>query len=181
LIRHLFLYELGHLIFHRDDCSREPEELAYSKSRSNIHEKIANTFASYFLIPRHQLRGHKKLFRRFVPNFSDINWIKREFGVSASAFILALKDEGYIDQKNYGFLKKRLNEMGFEEKEPQPISPIKKNQRIKSTLKRLYLGEKVTTNKVAELLSLNDKEARLLVMTWAEENDGDRYTSLKVF
>lgn len=86
-----------------------------------------------------------------------------------------MKDEGYIDQKNYGFLKKRLNEMGFEEKEPHPLSPIKKNQRIKSTLKRLYLDEKVTTNKVAELLSLTDKEARLLVKTWAEENDGDRY------
>jgi Zn-dependent peptidase ImmA (M78 family) len=169
------LHELGHLIFHRDDYTREPGELAYSKSRSNINEKIAHTFASYFLIPRNHLRGYKKYFRGFVSNFSDIFRIKKEFGVSASALMLAIKDEGYIDQKNYGYLKKRLNEMGYEEKEPHPIPTIEKNEKMKSILRRLFLEEKVTTNKVAELLSLNDKEARLLVKAWAEEDYGDGY------
>lgn len=170
------LHELGHLIFHRDDYESEPEELTYSKSRSNINEKVANTFASYFLIPRHHLRGYKKFFRGFVPNFSNIYEIKKEFGASAIALMIALKDEGYIDQKNFGFLYNRLKQMGFEKTEPHPLSPIKKNKKLESILRRLYLDEKVTTNKVAELLLLTDKEARLLVKAWAEEDYGDQYS-----
>jgi Zn-dependent peptidase ImmA (M78 family) len=170
------LHELGHLIFHRDDYDSEPGELAYSKSRSNINEKVANTFASYFLIPRHQLRGYKRSFRGFVGNFSDIFEVKKEFGASAMALLIALKDEGYIDQKNFGFLFNKLKQTGFDKTEPHPVPPIKKNKKLESVLRRLYLDEKVTTNKVAELLLLNDKEARLLVKAWAEEYYGAQYS-----
>jgi len=133
------VHELGHLIFHRDDYGRQPEELSYSSSRRSINEKIANTFASYFLIPRNQLRGYKKYFRGFVNNFSEVYRVKKDFGVSASALMLALKDEGYMDQKNYGFLYKRLKEMGFGEIEPHPIMSIEKNLKLKSILRRLSL------------------------------------------
>ncbi len=169
------VHELGHLIFHRDDYGQEPEKLSYSNSRSSINEKIANTFASHFLIPRNQLRGYKKYFRGFVTNFTEIYRMKKDFGVSAFALLLALKDEGYMDQKNYGFLIKRLKELGFGEKEPHPIMPIEKNERMKSILRRLYLSDEITTNRVAEMLSLNDKEARLLVRAWADEDYGDQY------
>jgi len=167
------IHELGHLIFHREDYDREPGELAYSKSRNNINEKIVETFANYFLIPRNQLRGYKKLFRGYISNFSNIYEVKKEFGVSAQALLMALKGEGYIEQKVFGPLFGRLKKI---EGEPQPIDYIDKNKKLKSILRRLYLEDKVTTNKVAELLLLNDKEARLLVKAWAEEEDyGDQY------
>jgi Zn-dependent peptidase ImmA (M78 family) len=167
------IHELGHLIFHREDYEREPSELAYSKSRNNINEKIVETFASYFLIPRNQLRGYKKLFRGYISN-SNIYEVKKEFGVSAQALLMALKGAGYIEQKVFGPLFGRFKKM---EAEPQPIDYIEKNKKMTSILRRLYLEDKVTTNKVAELLLLNDKEARLLVKAWAEEEDyGDQYT-----
>lgn len=171
------VHELGHLIFHREDYDREPGELAYSKSRNNINEKVVDNFSSYFLIPRNQLRGYKKLFRGFISNFSNVYEVKKEFGVSAKALLMALKEEGYIEQKTFGALFNNLKRMGFDFKEPQPIKYIEKNKKMKSILRRLYLEDKVTTNKVAELLLLNDKEARLLVKAWAEEEDyGDQYT-----
>lgn len=170
------VHELGHLIFHREDYDREPRELAYSKSRNNINEKIVNTFASYFLIPRYQLRGYKRVFRGFISSFSNVFEVKKEFGVSAKALLMALKEEGYIEQKAFGALYNKLNKMGFADKEPQPIEHIEKNKKMKSILRRLYLEDKVTTNKVAELLLLSDKEARLLVKAWADEEDyGDQY------
>ncbi|KZZ83190.1 helix-turn-helix domain-containing protein [Bacillus sp. SJS] len=171
------VHELGHLIFHRDDYDCEPSELAYSKSRKNVNEKTADVFANYFLIPRHQLRSYKKYFRGFIGNFSNIFEIKKEFGVSVKALLVALLQEGYIEQKNFGFLfNSKLKQMGFDKTEPHPISHIKKNKKLESILRRLYLDEKVTSNKVAELLLLNDKEARLLVKAWAEEDYGDQYT-----
>ncbi|MFC0476696.1 helix-turn-helix domain-containing protein [Robertmurraya beringensis] len=171
------VHELGHLIFHREDYDREPGELAYSKSRNNINEKVVDNFSSYFLIPRNQLKGYKKLFRGFISNFSNVYEVKKEFGVSAKALLMALKEEGYIEQKTFGALFNNLKRMGFDFKEPQPIEYIEKNKKMKSILRRLYLEDKVTTNKVAELLLLNDKEARLLVKAWAEEEDyGDQYT-----
>jgi Zn-dependent peptidase ImmA (M78 family)/predicted transcriptional regulator len=169
------VHELGHLIFHRDDYTKKPDELAYSKSRRNVNEKIANTFASYFLIPRNQLRDYKKFFRGFVSSFSDINRIKKAFGVSASALMLALKEEGYIDQKNYGYLRKRLNELGFKETEPYPIDPIEKNERIKSILRRLYVERKISIDTVADLLLLNDRDLSSLKKSWDDENHGVNY------
>lgn len=171
------IHELGHLIFHREDYDREPGELTYSKTRNNINEKIVDKFAGYFLIPRNKLRGYKRLFRGFISNFNSVFEVKKEFGVSAKALLMALKEEGYIEQKTFGALFNKLKNSGFDHKEPQPIEPIEKNKKLKSILRRLYLEDKVTTNKVAELLSLNDKEARLLVKAWAEEEDyGDQYT-----
>jgi Zn-dependent peptidase ImmA (M78 family) len=168
------VHELGHLIFHRDDYSKEPGELAYTKSRKNINEKMANTFASYFLIPRDQLKSYRKPFIRFVNSFGDLFKIKQKFGVSALALINALREENYIDGQNYGYLSKRLVNAGYQEKEPHPIPNIEKNQKMFSILRKLYFEEKITTNKVAELLSLKDKEARLLVKGWAEDY-GDGY------
>lgn len=162
------LHELGHLIFHRDDYKNEPVDLAYSKSRNNINEKIANTFASYFLIPRNQLRANKKYFRGFVSEFSNIFRIKKEFGASALALMLALLEEGYIDNRNYGFLKKRLNESGFSEKEPQSITAIEKNRKFKSMLQKLYSEEKIRIDKVIEILEFLGADSSKLIKSWTE-------------
>lgn len=163
------VHELAHLIFHRDDYSKDAGDLAYKSSRSNINEKVANQFAGFFLINREHLLQHKRLFKGFVNGFSDIMRLKRVFGVSAKALILALKDENIITAANYGVLLKRLKQDGYEYVEPQPLAHIEKNQKIIELLKILVMEENITTNKVAEVLSINVKEARLLMKAWATE------------
>jgi Zn-dependent peptidase ImmA (M78 family) len=64
--------------------------------------------------------------------------LKKDFGVSAQAMLVALKDENYISGKIYGYLYKQLKIRGFEKSEPSPIEPLEKNQKLNFILKDLF-------------------------------------------
>jgi Zn-dependent peptidase ImmA (M78 family) len=59
------IHELGHLIFHRDEYNKGTMGLIYKDYKKDINEKVANTFANYFLIPREILKdgAYKFYFR----------------------------------------------------------------------------------------------------------------------
>jgi len=165
------IHELGHLIFHRNEYNKGTMGLVYKDYKKDINEKVANIFASYFLIPRPTLKNgaYKYYFRgnRFF-SFSDLINLKKDFGVSAHAMLVALKDENYINGKIYGSLIKQLKIRGFEKSEPSPMEPLEKNQKLKFILKDLFLKEEITVNKVAEVLNLDTRSARMLTKEWSE-------------
>lgn len=162
------VHELAHLIFHRDEYGKETEELAYKNYKKDLKEKVANHFASYFLIPRDLLAEFDFYFKkgRYF-SLDDLMELKREFRVSAQAMLMALKEEKYIDSRIYGYLLKRLKESGYEKNEPDPMPPIRKNQKLAFLLKNLIIDEKITTNKLSEVLNLDMNEARRLAKEWA--------------
>ncbi|WP_186306494.1 helix-turn-helix domain-containing protein [Siminovitchia fortis] len=165
------VHELGHLIFHRDQYSKGTANLTYTNYKNDINEKVANTFASYFLIPRPILKNgaYDYYFKgnRFF-SLNDLINLKKEFGVSAQAMLVALLEEKFISGQIFGFLNKQLKDRGFEKAEPYPMEPLEKNQKLKFILKDLFLKEEITVNKVAEVLNLNTRSARNLTKEWAE-------------
>lgn len=161
------IHEYGHLLFHRDLYTEgEQDELAYSTSRKNIHEKVANKFASYFLIPRDALKAACRVYRNYIDIRGILN-LKHQFGVSAKCILLALKDEKIITSSIYGFLNNNLNKSGFQYAEPNPLPyEENKNQRLRYILKELYLKDKITANKISEVLNLDNSETRAILKEW---------------
>lgn len=160
-------HELGHLILHRDDYNKGTMEMAYNSSRDDVHEKSANHFASCFLIPRVSLRAYSKKIKFW--GLQEIVRYKRIFNVSAKALLLALLDEKIIAPGVYGVLNKRLNQEGYDTVEPHPMQYIEKNQSLINLLKTLYTEDKLTVDKIREVLNLSLLEARTMVKKWDVE------------
>ena len=159
------MHEYAHLIFHRDMYLSSEGDLAYSTSRNDINEKIANLFASYFLIPRDTLKKESKKYSKFIDLKAVCN-LKKKYGVSAEALLYALKDEEIINNGIYGHLRKKLNELGFATKEPQPLPYEDKNEKLHYILKELYINDKITSNMISDLLGTNIIETRKLLKEW---------------
>ncbi|GAB6137473.1 helix-turn-helix domain-containing protein [Halanaerobaculum tunisiense] len=159
-------HELGHLILHREEYSKEFNELKYSNSKiKDIREKAADHFAMSFLVPGKVFEGYSYYFDGYV----DLDLIiekKQEFGVSAKCLIMALKENGLIDGRILGALFKRLREKGFETKEPNSREYIKKNEKLVALVRKLVIEEKITVNKAAEALNLSVLEMRKKVKRW---------------
>src|SRR5699024_6977611 len=86
------MHEYAHLIFHREMYLDSEGDLVYSTSRSDINEKVANSFASYFLIPRDTLRKEAKKYSKFIDLKAVCN-LKKKYGVSEEALLYALKED----------------------------------------------------------------------------------------
>lgn len=161
------IHEYGHLLFHRALYTEvEQDDLIYVRSRNDVNEKIANKFASYFLIPRESLLKEVKVYGNYV-DLKAVMSLKRKFGVSAKSLLLALNNEKKIKPQIYGHLNKKLDEAGFQYIEPNPIPYEEKNQRLYYMLKKLYLQDKITSNMVSELLNLDLKDTRLILKEWS--------------
>ena len=93
-------------------------------------------------------------------------FIKKKYGVSAEALLYALKDEEIINNGIYGHLRKKLNELGFATKEPQPLPYEDKNEKLHYILKELYINDKITSNMISDLLGTNIIETRKLLKEW---------------
>lgn len=160
------IHEYAHLLLHRDSYSENQDGNVYSSARTAINEKVANTFASYFLIQRDLLKEESKVYRKYFDLKSIIN-LKKKFGVSAKAILLALKEEKIIAPNIYGYLNKQLNEQGYSESEPSPIIYQEKNEKLYYLLKALYLDERITSNLISDLLDLDLISCRKLVKEWS--------------
>jgi len=161
------IHELGHLIMHREDYSLDMENLEYSNDRiRDIREKAADFFASCFLIPKNIL---KKNYLHFIKGYITIDSIielKEEFGVSAKSLIYTIYMYSLIDSNTMGKLFSILKDKGFENTEPYPKPYIKKNEKYYNLIKSLVIEDKLSVNKVAELLNINILEARNRVKEW---------------
>ena len=165
-------HELGHLILHRDEYSKEFDQLKYTNSKiKDIREKAANHFAMSFLVPGKVLDSYSYYFSGYV----DLDLIiekKYEFGVSAMSLIMALKERGFINGRTLGALFKRLRERGFDNKEPNPREYIKKNEKLFALVRRLVIEEEITINKAAEVLKKSILEMRNQAKRWKSTGYG---------
>jgi Zn-dependent peptidase ImmA (M78 family)/DNA-binding XRE family transcriptional regulator len=160
------VHELGHLIFHRDQYSKDISELKYTNSQlKDIREKAADHFAMAFLIPAKVLRNYDYYFDGYI----DIDLIiekKKEFGVSAKSLIMTLNKYGYIDDRILGALFKKLREAGYDKKEPEARDYIIKNEKLFALVRKLVIKEDITINKAAEVLNIPILEMRKLAKKW---------------
>ncbi|PWI56578.1 helix-turn-helix domain-containing protein [Sulfoacidibacillus thermotolerans] len=161
-------HELGHLLLHRDQYRQNGE--AYAKARGNHEERMANFFASYFLIPRAHLNECVTVLHRSQNKLRDILQLKREFGVSAQALILALHNENVLSRTEYGYLKKQL-ESRFGNNEPNPMPYVEKNIRAKALLRRFHADECISISKVVSVLGISHEDANKLLAEWEREDD----------
>lgn len=160
------VHELGHLILHRDEYSKDISLLKYSNSRiKDIREKVADYFAMSFLISSKVLGSYSYYFDGFV----DLDIIlekKIDFGVSTKSLIVALKENGFIDARTLGALFKSLREEGYETTEPNPREYIKKNEKLFALVRKLVIQEKITINKAAVVLNIPVLEMRKQAKRW---------------
>jgi Zn-dependent peptidase ImmA (M78 family) len=160
------VHELGHLILHRDQYSKDINDLKYANTRiKDIKEKAADHFAMAFLVPANVLKNYDYYFDGYI----DLDLIiekKREFGVSAKSLIMTLNKYGYIDGKILGALFKKLKEAGFDKKEPEPRDYIRKNEKLFALVRKLVIKEEITINKAAEVLNIPVLEMRKLAKKW---------------
>jgi len=160
------VHELGHLILHRDQYSKDISELKYTNNRiKDVREKAADHFAMAFLVPAKVLKNYDYYFNDYI----DLDLIiekKKEFGVSAKSLIMTLNKYGYIDGKILGALFKKLKEAGFEKKEPEPRDYIRKNEKLFALVRKLVIKEEITINKAAEVLNIPVLEMRKLAKKW---------------
>ncbi|MFW5736225.1 MAG: ImmA/IrrE family metallo-endopeptidase [Halanaerobium sp.] len=160
------VHELGHLILHRDQYSKDISELKYTNNRiKDVREKAADHFAMAFLVPAKVLKNYDYYFNDYI----DLDLIiekKKEFGVSAKSLIMTLNKYGYIDGKILGALFKKLKEAGFDKKEPEPRDYIRKNEKLFALVRKLVIKEEITINKAAEVLNIPVLEMRKLAKKW---------------
>ena len=93
------IHELGHLIFHRNEYQDPDYNPYYKTTRGDIREKVADTFAGYFLIPRDMVMEYMSRYSED----SQISLIdmKRYFKVSIQSLVMALYNYGEITQEKY--------------------------------------------------------------------------------
>lgn len=160
------VHELGHLILHRDEYSKDFSQLKYTNSKIKvIREKVADYFAMSFLVPAKVLDSYSYYFDEYI----DLDIIiekKKDFGVSAKCLIMSLKENGFIDDTTLRLLFRSLRKKGFETTEPYAREYIKKNEKLFALVRKLLIKKKITINKAAIALNIPVLEMRKLAKRW---------------
>jgi Zn-dependent peptidase ImmA (M78 family) len=102
-------------------------------------------------------------------NQVNIFEMKHHFKVSIQALYMSLHRYGYVNQKQYQSFWKKVNSNGWNKEEPSPIPhrPIEeKNDRLVTSLKKLYLSDEMSVNRIGEVLNLNQMDTRKLIKGW---------------
>lgn len=159
------IHELAHLVLHRDRYSHADSELKYASRRKDINERVANHFASCFLLPRHKLEQDMKIIGKDL-HYSTIIYLKQKYRVSFQAVLMALRNYDLLSPDKSNKFFARLNFQDMMQREPEPLPYFEKNQRYILYLRKLYCNGELGVNKVAEYLDLPLVEARKVVREW---------------
>lgn len=165
--RQLFslFHELGHLLFNRNEYKASGSNPFYKCSQSDLNEKIVNKFSQYFLLPRGLVDDY------IASRNKDINVMemKRHFGVSLLSLYMALHDYGHINAQQSQNFWKKASSNGWRVQEPSPLphgTLEDKNGRLFASLKKLYLADEISVNRISEVLDIELGEARKMVKGW---------------
>lgn len=162
-------HEHGHLLFHQGDY-KQSDYNPYYGGEGDIKEKIVNSYAGYFLLPRHLVKEYIDARNKNV----DIMAMKQYFKVSIQTLYMALRKYNFINQKQYDIFWNKVNLNDWKKKEPNPIDLtgfIDKNFKLTSNLKKLYNNDEISSNKVAQVLDIDLLEARKLFKKWSEVDE----------
>lgn len=163
------VHEYGHLIFHRKEYNNTVMK-TYTTSRSDIREKTVDHFAGCFLAPRQQvLHWLRRIGNRIT--LPDLMEYKTEACISLQALIMALKNYEHLNQEQTSKIFRFIYAKWGKTQEPEPINYRRKNKTYHLLVRNLYLNEAITTGRVAELLGIPLKEARIQANLWIKESE----------
>lgn len=165
-------HEYGHLILHRQYYQNMQNNVDYGNKKT-IQEAMADAFAGYFLVPRSLIKKYERYFDKDTLSVSDLIYIKKEFQVSLMSLVMTLNKYGYISDSAKNKVFEILKTRGYSRKEPEPCKNLKfkVNEKFEFLVKSLYLKEKISISKVAELLNINIAAARQEVRKWMNYED----------
>lgn len=163
------VHEYGHLVFHRKEYGNK-QISAYTTARSDIREKTVDYFAGCFLAPRQQVQNWVKMIgnRITLPDLLDY---KKELGISLQALVMSLSNYGLLGQAQTSRIFRLIYGRWGKRNEPEPGNYRRKNKTYHYLVRNLYLSEAITTGRVAELLDISLKEARIRAKEWQKESE----------
>lgn len=163
------VHEYGHLIFHRKEYNNTVVK-TYTTARSDIREKMVDHFAGCFLAPRQQVQHWLRRIGNRI-TLPDLMEYKRELGISLQALIMTLKNYEHLNQEQTSKIFRFIYGKWGKTQEPEPIPYRRKNKTYHLLVRNLYLNEAITTGRVAELLGIPLREARIQVNLWIKESE----------
>jgi Zn-dependent peptidase ImmA (M78 family) len=133
-------HELGHLVLHRGEA------------RSRESEQEATTFAAAFLMPEQAIRSHGAS----TPTMDEVLRHKRQWGVSAVAYIYRLWDLELITEWQYRSLMVTASSRGFRATEPNALTP--ETSVVLQDVLEALADDGIGRGDIAEQLSLPRRE-----------------------
>ena len=164
------IHELGHLLFHQNEYLNPKYNPLYEKTRGNTKEKVADSFAGYFLLPKDMVKEYIKERDGKISPFE----MKKHFKVSIHALFLNLHKYGLISDDVYQGFWKRVHQNKWNKTEPEPLDHMsfeKKNEKLVIEIMKLYDKDEISINKISEFLELDIIDTRRLVKEWGRNND----------
>lgn len=158
-------HEYAHLIFNRNQYKFESQSNVYNYGRSDVNEKIANTFAGYFLLPRYLVEQY------IQTNGYNLIKMKHYFKVSAQSLVFNLRNYNLIDADQSQKMNSYLYNKEQKKAEPHPMEmmPIEdKNYRLINQLKTLYFQDEISVSKISQILGLEVQDTRNLLKKWRD-------------
>ena len=104
--RFTLAHELGHLVMDKEAVS-DPA----------VGERLANRFASAFLVPK-GIAVKELGAKRTRLSFEELKILKMKHGLSMQAWIYRARDCGIIDDRHFRFLFDQMSRLGMRRKEP---------------------------------------------------------------
>ena len=160
--RFSFSHELGHLLLHTGDYRNECD------LEENSHEKEANIFASYFLMPEKAfISGLRNT--RGLSIYSVVLNIKNNFGISCTSVLYRMHQHyGHSYDSAFAMAFKRETGRSFSRtEEPCPMSEVDfGTQKIKAMVRDAIEKELITTSRGAEILNCSMSEMRCIMSEW---------------
>ncbi|MEI7833528.1 MAG: ImmA/IrrE family metallo-endopeptidase [bacterium] len=148
-------HELGHMV-----CGHLVDAATEGNATTEI-EKVADSFAGYFLVPGESLRAHWKGVNpgNIAINQLHLHGLKSIYGVSYHCLLTRLLGDKLITGTQYGYWKARLYpENTTVEPDAQQTSPSYE-ERLNILVLQAYQQEQIGTQKVAELLDVSFEKA----------------------
>ena len=146
-LRFTLAHELGHLIMHKTMTKEKEVEM----------EDEANTFASSFLMPKHELEQEFNSHRKI--NLELLAKLKLKWRVSMQSLIIRARQLGFLTHNNERYLWQQINKNNWRVREPASLDfPVDHPTVIKSI---------ILTHLENMGYSLNE----LISMSYTSEND----------
>ena len=169
------IHEYAHLLFHSEQYTNDDFNAFYISNKSDFHEKLANKFAGYFLMPKYLVNSYLE-----SRDNVDVVEMKKYFKVSIQTLYVMLYEYKVISKLVYTDFWKKINVHGYKKTEPNPIDKSdveEKNSRLIKHIKDLFFKEEISANKVSEVLGLDILGTRQMLKEWRKMDE--RYLPLK--
>lgn len=178
-------HEYGHIILHRPIYKRKIHDTP--ANTFNFLDKMANTFAGYFLVPYEELINYDNVLKD-LHSLNQLIPIKHQFQVSLQALIIALENYEYVNRTFVSNYFNYIEANNAKEVEPEPLSNFPelyqtfesiKNSKILTLLRNGYLEKLIDVDDVKKILWLNDSSANKVLKQFDSfANNSDFFSML---